>query len=57
VIVATLDTGALIAIERGKARGVMLLRAVRENRAQLFAITPVVAEWWRGRSDIRDRIK
>jgi predicted nucleic acid-binding protein len=35
----------------------MLLRAAREHRAQLLAITPVVAEWWRGRSDVRDRIK
>jgi predicted nucleic acid-binding protein len=57
MIVATLDTGALIAIERKKARGMMLLRAAREHRAQLLAITPVVAEWWRGRSSERDRIK
>jgi predicted nucleic acid-binding protein len=57
MILATLDTGALIAMERQKARGMMLLRAAREHRAQLLAITPVVAEWWRGRSDVRDRIK
>ena len=35
----------------------MLLRAAREHRAQLLAITPVMAEWWRGRSDVRERIK
>lgn len=57
MIVATLDTGALVAMERKRARGTMLLRAAREQRAQLLAITPVVAEWWRGRSDVRDRIK
>jgi predicted nucleic acid-binding protein len=57
MILATLDTGALIAMERRKARGTMLLRAAREHRAQLLAITPVVAEWWRGRSDVRDRIR
>ncbi len=57
MIVATLDTGALIAMERHKPRGMMLLRAAREHRAQLLAITPVVAEWWRGRTDVRDRIK
>jgi predicted nucleic acid-binding protein len=57
MMVATLDTGALVAMERMKARGVMLLRAAKEHRAQLFAITPVVAEWWRGRSDVRERIK
>jgi predicted nucleic acid-binding protein len=52
----TLDTGALIAMERQKPRGMMLLRAAREHRAQLLAITPVVSEWWRGRSDVRERI-
>src|SRR5258708_16511676 len=57
MIVATLDTGALVAMERQKPRGMMLLRATREHRAQLLAITPVVAQWWRGRSDVRDRIK
>ncbi len=57
MIVATLDTGALVAMERQKERGTMLLRAAREHRAQLLAITPTIAEWWRGRSDVRDRIK
>lgn len=56
MIVVTLDTGALVAMERQKQRGTMLLRAAREQRAQLLATTPVVAEWWRGRSDVRDRI-
>ena len=57
MILATLDTGALVAMEKQKPRGAMLLRAAREHRAGLLAITPVVAEWWRGRSDVRDRIK
>jgi predicted nucleic acid-binding protein len=57
VIVATLDTGALIAIERGKPRGTMLLKAAREHRARLVTTTPVVAEWWRGRTDVRQRIQ
>jgi len=57
MIAVTLDTGALLAMEKQKARGMMLLRAAREHRAQLLAITPVIAEWWRGRSDVRDRIK
>jgi len=52
----TLDTGALIAMERQKPRGMMLLRAAREHRAQLLVITPVVSEWWRGKSDVRERI-
>jgi len=53
----TLDTGALIAMEKKKPRAMMLLRAAREQRAELFATTPVIAEWWRGRSDRRDDIK
>jgi predicted nucleic acid-binding protein len=57
MILATLDTGALVAMERQKLRGTILLRAAREHRAQLLVITPVLAEWWRGRSDVRDRIK
>ena len=57
MIAVTLDTGALLAMEKQKARGMMLLRASREHRAQILAITPVIAEWWRGRSDVRDRIK
>jgi hypothetical protein len=56
MILATLDTGALIAMEKQKARGMMLLRAAREHRVQLHAITPVVTEWWRGRTDVRQRI-
>lgn len=56
MILATLDTGALIAMEKQKPRGMMLLRAAREHRARLLVITPVVSEWWRGRSDVRERI-
>jgi predicted nucleic acid-binding protein len=57
MIAATLDTGALVGMERQKVRAMMLLRAAREYRAQLLVITPVIAEWWRGRSEVRDRIK
>jgi len=57
MIGVTLDTGALIAMEKRKARAMMLLLAAREQRAELFATTPVIAEWWRGRSDRRDDIK
>ena len=56
MIVVTLDTGALIAMERQKPRAMMLLRAAREYRARLHAITPVIAEWWHGRTDVREKI-
>jgi hypothetical protein len=44
MIVATLDTGALVAMEKQKPRAMMLLRAAREHRARLLAITPVIAD-------------
>jgi predicted nucleic acid-binding protein len=50
----TLDTGALIAIERRKKRGLMLTRAALEGHVELVTLTPVIAEWWRGRTDRRD---
>jgi predicted nucleic acid-binding protein len=52
----TLDTGALIAIERRKRRGRLLLDLARQRIARLLVPIPVVVEWWRGRTDVRDRI-
>jgi predicted nucleic acid-binding protein len=57
MMVVTLDAGALIAMERRKERGMMLLRAAQEHRAELIATTATIAEWWRGNSDVRNRIK
>ncbi len=52
----TLDTGALIAIERHKLRAASLVRGARERGVALMTITPVVCEWWRGRTDDRELI-
>lgn len=52
----TLDAGALIAIERRKQRGMHLLELVERRLAVLCTPVPVVTEWWRGRSDVRERI-
>jgi predicted nucleic acid-binding protein len=52
----TLDTGALVAIERGKQRGNHLLELAKRRLAVLSVPVPVVTEWWRGRTDVRDRI-
>ena len=52
----TLDTGALVAIERRKHRGMQLLALSQQRLAVLAVPIPVVAEWWRGRTDVRDRI-
>ena len=51
-----LDTGALIAIERGKERAVRFVRLAEAGRARLVVPYPVIAEWWRGRTDARDSI-
>jgi predicted nucleic acid-binding protein len=50
------DTGALIAAERGKQRAVRFLQLVQAGRARILVPLPVVAEWWRGRSDAREEI-
>ena len=52
----TLDTGALVAIERRKQRGAQLLQLARQRLAILAVPMPVIAEWWRGRTDVRERL-
>lgn len=51
-----LDTGALIAAERGKERATAFFRLAEVGRAELWVPIPVLAEWWRGRTDRRDAI-
>ena len=51
-----LDTGALIALERGKERAARFFRLAQIGRAHLVVPLPVIAEWWRARSDARDAI-
>lgn len=48
------DSGALVAAERGKASVARFLRLVRVGRARIIVPLPVVAEWWRGRTDARE---
>jgi predicted nucleic acid-binding protein len=50
------DTRALISAERGKERAARFLRLVRIGRARIIIPLPVVAEWWRGRTDAREEI-
>ncbi|MEO8903853.1 MAG: PIN domain-containing protein [Polyangiaceae bacterium] len=50
------DTGALIAAERGKERAARFLRLVRIGQARILVPLPVIAEWWRGRTDAREEI-
>jgi len=52
----TFDTGMLIALERRKSRATEALRAI--VRRGLLPVVPAVvhAEWWRGRTDVREEI-
>lgn len=50
------DTGALVSAERGKERATRFLKLVRIGRARIVVPLPVIAEWWRGRSDAREEI-
>ncbi|HEY2516866.1 MAG TPA: PIN domain-containing protein [Polyangiaceae bacterium] len=51
-----LDTGALVSAERGKERVARFFRLAHIGRAQLVVPLPVVAEWWRGRTDAREAV-
>ncbi len=52
----TFDTGMLIALERRKRHAMEVFRNI--IRRGLLPVVPAVAcaEWWRGRSDIRQEI-
>jgi predicted nucleic acid-binding protein len=50
------DTGALVSAERGKQRASRFFKLVRIGRARIVVPLPVIAEWWRGRTDAREEI-
>jgi hypothetical protein len=56
VVAYTLDTGAPIALERRRQRMVGFLRLARLERIPLVVPSVCVAEWWRGRTDLREAI-
>jgi predicted nucleic acid-binding protein len=51
-----LDTGALIALERGKRRMIEIAKTARIDGIPLFVPSICIAEWWRGRTDLREKI-
>jgi predicted nucleic acid-binding protein len=53
---ATLDTGALIALERGQHRMRNIADQARQHRALLTVPAAVMVDWWRGRTDVREDI-
>ncbi|MCC6902632.1 MAG: PIN domain-containing protein [Polyangiaceae bacterium] len=52
----TFDTGALVALERRRQRMTDILARARSREDTIVVPQVVLAEWWRGRSDWRDRI-
>jgi predicted nucleic acid-binding protein len=56
VIGITFDTGALIALERRQQRMKEIVERALARDQPITVPADVVAEWWRGRTDLRDSI-
>lgn len=52
----TFDAGALIALERRKARAVKVYAYAKERGFVVATPNVTVAEWWRGRTDRREEV-
>ena len=52
----TFDTGALIALERRTQRIWEIYRTAMHDAVPITVPAAVVIEWWRGRTDVRERI-
>ncbi len=52
----TLDTGALIALERRRQRMLGFLELARVDKIPIVVPAMCIAEWWRGRTDVREKI-
>ena len=55
-MVTVFDTGALIAVERRDLRMSKVVMYLRESKRSILVPTPVLGEWWKGRSDWREKI-
>ena len=53
----TFDTGVLVALERRKQSAWEIYRRLHERGTTITVPAPVIGEWWRGRSDLRDAIR
>ena len=51
-----LDTGALIALERRDLRMSKRVMYLRESKGSMIVPSVVLGEWWKGRSDWREKI-
>jgi predicted nucleic acid-binding protein len=52
----TFDSGALIALERRKVRMARVWRLALLRGLRVSVPSPVIAEWWRARSDLSEAI-
>jgi predicted nucleic acid-binding protein len=52
----TFDTGALIALEHRRQRMKLIVEHALANDQPITVPADVVGEWWRGRTDLRERI-
>jgi len=52
----TFDTGALIALERRTQRIWEIYRTAMHDAVPITVPVAVLVEWWRGRTDVRERI-
>lgn len=52
----TFDTGALIALERNRHRMVSIFKTARVDQVPMIVPSVCVAEWWRGRTDLREKL-
>ena len=53
----TFDTAVLIALERRKQTAWETYRRVVERKAPITVPAPVLGEWWRGRTDLREALR
>jgi predicted nucleic acid-binding protein len=50
----TLDTGALIALQKRSQRMLNVFSGARERRIRIYVASMAIAEWWRKRTDRAD---
>ena len=53
----TLDTGALIALERRRHRMRKVIDVATRDAVAITVPVVIVAEWWRGQSELRELIR
>lgn len=53
----TFDAGMLVALERRRQRAWDVYRRAHDRRAAITVPAPVLGEWWRGRTDVREAIR